>query len=1042
MKCGMLVLAGAVLMSGESFAAGCPVEVKGRDFAWTCRETAAGCVVDFTNKIGFLKRKGKPDVLDPRMLVHAEVTYKPTGKTYTFDIAPTGTLSVALGGPMPEFPARFADTNLYAGVDIPAPFDLGTTADRPSQRIVSQRCHEKFLIKTVPCEMYTRGWILCSVADDPKKERAFTVRITRWKDDFEYDYEGRSKYAMATKLVDFDTAKKEKVGDNLWLVEFPLDLGDIQDVVHTDDHGNFLGQIGRYLDFEVCGPLKTRVSGLNDRTMNTDPERVSAVTFYGARLEKPSATFAMSWTHPGNVFADTDVLETLVDLRVKRPGKYRLDWTVTDGETGKAFPTHGHTFTSDELFRLPLHDYAKPGWYALDWKLKDAAGTVLMTHAASFAMMGRDTRQSKQGEPPYATWMTLSCHYFTPDRCASYNAELMNKAGIRLMCNPGKLPRRLDDPSFQERWKLGPALFEGHLHYDFDKLLKGKVTEEKLLADYRERLDRYPYARVGQIFWESSPKAYQQAPEITGGTFDPANALPDASNRIAVARAATTFLRKHFPEVKIALGHSICCSELIAEQIRAGLPEENLDYMGLEQVGRANLPERPNSASMQTADIFREMAERMGRPKWKPSCGIETNFRRHTFLGQEKQARYYARDVLLGLCWRFPFIDIAGVVDAGNQYIETAWGNDGLCQRWPYMYPKKSYVAYATLTKALDCVTDVKSVPTGDDCAFMIECPRRDGKIAYALWTAYGTAEQEVEIKGSGHAGRVTLPNDANSDGRVVGSRVPRDRTTHISFFGRETEMKPQEGKLRITASGRPQYLIVEGGKVASVRTLKRAYPEDVRPKDYKTAVKCDDAAKWKLVSGKVDGVYGELGLAFPVCRQPAKAPSVKVVQDEELGKCLELDLGTPDLSLPKAVFEYAVLELKEPVPLAGDPKSLGAVVKGNSGWGRLFWILEGADGKRTVSSGHKDWLEDFDDVGKMCLGFTGWRFLSYPIEEHSSIRDYSINLVEDLWSELSVKYPAKLVGVAFSAESRPLFLTERRQKEQKVHISEIGFFD
>ena len=1017
-------LVGALALSPIAACGELPVAVAaGRDIAWGCRETATGCIVDFTNKVGFLKRKGKPDVLDPRMVRHASVLYKPTGKTYNFAIAPTGTLSVALGAPMPDFPARFADTNVYAGVDIPSPFDIGATADRPSQRVFSNRCLEKFLIKTVPCEMYTRGWALCAVSDDPGKERAFTVRITRWMDDFEGYYTGRSKYAMATCLVDFDKAKKEQVGEvtldgkktPLWLVEFPLDLGDIQDVVLSDTHGNFLSEIGRYLDFEVCGPLKTRVSGLNDRTMNTDPERVSAVTFYGARLEKPAAQFSMSWTSPGNVFAETDVLETIVDLRVRRPGRYRLEWTITDGETERAFPVRRHDFASDEVFRLSLANYSKPGWYSLDWTLKDEAGTVLMTHATSFAMMGPDTRISKQGEPPYGTWFQIGCHYFTPDSCASYNAELMYKAGIRQITGETPYDRHLSDPAFQARWKLGPSILSGHLHYDFAKLLKGQTTEEKLIADYRQRLDRYPYARLGQIFWESSPSAYQQAPEITGGTFDPANALKDSSNRVAIARAASTFMRKHFPEVKLALGHSICCSELIAEQIRAGLGDKDIDYMGLEHVGRCNLPERPNSASMQTADLFREMAQRMGRPSWKPSCGVETNFRRHTFLGQELQARYYARDVLLGVCWRFPFINIAGVVDAGNHYIETAWGNQGLCQRWPFMYPKKSYVAYAALTKALDCVIDAKSLPTGDDCVYVVECPRRDGKTAYAIWTSYGTADLELAVSGD---------------------------LSLLSFFGRESTPQAKDGKLSLSASGRPCYLIAQPNAVSSVRTLKRDYPEDARPKSYKTAVRCDDAAKWKIVNDKVEGVYGEFGKAFPTCRQPAKAPSFAVVQDETLGKCIELDLGEPDLSLPKAVPEYAVLELKEPIPLAGDPRSLGAVIKGNSGWGRIYWILEGADGKRTVSSGHKDWQEDFDDVGKMTLGFTGWRFLSYPIEEHSSIRDYSINLVEDLWSELSVKYPAKLVGFAFAAESRPLFLTERRRKEQKMRISEIGFFD
>ena len=171
------------------------------------------------------------------------------------------------------------------------------------------------------------------------------------------------------------------------------------------------------------------------------------------------------------------------------------------------------------------------------------------------------------------------------------------------------------------------------------------------------------------------------------------------------------------------------------------------------------------------------MAARMGRPSWRPACGVETNYRRDTFLGQELQAEYYVRDALLGVCWRFPFVNIADPVDAGNQYVETPWGNDGLCNRWPFLYPKRSYVAYAALTKALDCVTDVKSIPTGDDCVYAIECPRRDGKTAYALWTSYGKADLELEVSGN---------------------------VTRLSFFGRESNAEARDGKLRVVASGRP----------------------------------------------------------------------------------------------------------------------------------------------------------------------------------------------------------------------------------------------
>ena len=1027
--CSNLVVVTAVAVSLSAFGQIklAPVEVVGRDVAWSYREKATGCVVEFTNMVGILRRKGKPDVLDPRMVSHASVFYRPNGTTYTFDLAPTGTLSVVLNDRMPKIPARFSDASRYALVNAHEPFDLGITADRPSQRVLSNRWDERFFIKTVPSEMYTRGWALCAVTDDPKRERKFTVRITRWMDDSEWNYTGRGVPGMAVKLVDFNTAKKERVGEvelagkkaPLWLVEFPLDLGDIQDVVYTDNNGNFLHAIGRYLDFEVCGSLKTRVTGLHDRTMNTDPERVSAVTFYGAALEKPAASFAMSWVHPGNVFGEFDTRETLVNLSVKRPGKYTLAWTVTDGDTGKPEKPKTHVFSSDELFRLDLSNYKQPGWYALDWKLTDAEGATLMTHAASFAVLGKDTRLSKQGEGPYATWDGVGPHYCTPNQFAAYNGELMSKLGVRLTSGVG-MPGVFGDEKFRERWKIGRVLFSSFLHGE----IKPHMTDEeeaKLVEKLKKRRAEYPEAFLGQLFWESSYDAYRQAPEITGGTFDPSvEPIKGFSNRVEQARAVVKFMRRHFPEIKISIGQSICCSELIAEQIRAGLGDKDIDYMGLEHVGRANLPERSNSASMQTADLFREMAERMGRPFWKPGCGVETNFRRDTFLGQERQARYYVRDALLGVAWRFPLVNVGGLVDAGNQYCETAWGNAGLCKRWPMLYPKKSYVAYAALTKTLDCVTDARALDTGDDCAYVMACPRRDGRTAYAIWTSYGEAEFELSV-----SGEVSL----------------------ISFFGRESTPKVQNGTLKVTASERPQYLVVEGGEVSAVKTLGRAYPEDVKPTDYKALVRCEDAAKWKLVAGRVDGVYGELGSPYPTCRQPAKAPAFAVVDDPELGKCLELDLGCPDLSLPKAVFEYAVIELKEPVAIPGEPQSLGAVVKGNSGWGRLYWIIEGADGKRAVSSGHRGWGEDFDDVGKMSLGFTGWRFLHYPVGEHSSIRDYSINLVSDLWCDGideagAVKYPAKLVGVAFAAESRPLFLSERRHKEQKVRIAEIGFFD
>lgn len=80
---------------------------------------------------------------------------------------------------MPTFPEGFAETNRYAAVDLIEPFDLAITANRPSQRKRSNRDRPEFSCSVVPCEMFTRAYVLCSVSDDPARERAFNVRLTR-----------------------------------------------------------------------------------------------------------------------------------------------------------------------------------------------------------------------------------------------------------------------------------------------------------------------------------------------------------------------------------------------------------------------------------------------------------------------------------------------------------------------------------------------------------------------------------------------------------------------------------------------------------------------------------------------------------------------------------------------------------------------------------------------------------------------------------------------------------------------------------------------
>lgn len=1014
------------------FAAESPVVVKGKNVEWTYRKTATGCIIDFSNKVGRVVRSNGTSYLNQRAISHAEVFYKPNGKTYTFDIAPAGKLSVALGGPMPCFPKRFADTNLYAAVDIPVPFDVGVTAERPSQRVISNRCHEKFLIKTVPCAMYTRAFVLCADSGDAAKEPAFTVRLTRWMDDSEWNYTGRAHEGMFEAKVDLRTAKKEQIGKvklggktvALWCVEVPVDLGDYQDIVKTDKNGNFLGDIGRYLDFEFLGPTIGRCAPLGDRSMDTDPRRVSSVTVYGARLEYPAAEFAMRWSEPGNVFHNDDRPVTFADVIVNRPGSYAFSWTISDVE-GNVVGTGEKAVAGDALGKPQgvEVDLAqdRPGWYSLVWTLADAGGRTLMTHNASFAILGEDTRTSGFGEGPYGIGSAYSWHYRIPDANYQDGAKLALKLGMRHFDQPKYGGYKLTVEE-RRKWKVGTSLFSV-LDRDYGPAMNGKKTEEQLAAEMRKRLEDDPNTTLCQLFWESHPNGYAQAPELTGGVYDPAKAYKGASNRVAMAKAATKFMRKYFPQIKITLGNTLACTELIAELIRGGLPEGNADYMGLEVVGRDNLPERQWNSSLQSADYFRLIAQHFGYDSWKPGSGVENNYRLDKVIGEDRQAWWYVRDQVLGQCWRFPSIHVGDLVDAGNQYTETMWGGSGICRRWPYLYPKKAYVGMATTTKMLDMVTDASPLATGDDCVYAVKFARRDGKTVYGFWTSRARAELELTLK--------------------------RGDWKAVDFYGRPLDLAGdglnwvpfRDTRVSLVAGEALSWIVADGDLLKSVSCASQSAPDPATPAGFSVAVKCDDASAWKLVEGETPDVHTGLGNGTP-CRVRAKNASFALVDDPEAGKCLELDLGKPDLSLPKPAMEYMTLELKEPVVLKGDPKSIGMRVKGNSGWGRLYWIVEGADGVRTVSSGNNQWKDEFDYNGRMTVCCGCWSFMRYPLAETTSITDYSTYIVEDLWSRGCVKYPAKLVGVVFAAESRPLFLTERRLKKQKIRISDIGFFD
>ena len=883
-----------------------------------------------------------------------------------------------------------------------------TTVFLAALAVACDLAHTNACIVT-PCTEYVSARVRYAVKEGADLDRAFTLRLTRNNDPKAPGRWGRVYGAMCQTLVETDKVASRKVGaadvDGVSLpvyeTDVALDMGDIQDIVFKDQRGTFLAErmksgAGRYLDLSVHGRMNALCGPFADRRVEEVKGVKSAVRVLSVELEPTPAELETFTCVPGNVFVPEDRPETAVEIRVKKPGSYRLVWTIRDAE-GQVLDRRERTFTKTERATVDLGGFGL-GWYALQYELLDGTHR-LMTHSASFAVLGEDTRTTGTGEGPYGAW-DYGCgrHYTGP---LEEVGPLLMKAGFRRAWADWNYP-----VSETRKYKLAPAV---PVVWNRAR----EMPDDKLLARLRAFTNDYPAVRGVMIYHESAPKfelSYQQAWELSGQEYDPASEWTNAAERVAQATHFAKLVRENFPDFKITVGNTLVCTELVAELIRHGFPEAYADYMGLETIARNNLPERIWESSLQAADYMRQTAAAFGY-RWKLNACFESNYRREALVGEERQIEWYVRDLVLSQCWHFPDIFVGNIADCGNKYGDTYWGTSGHCRRYPYHYPKKSYVGMAVATKMLDAVTDVRFVPTGDRTVYAVEFVRKDGSCVTVLWTSRGTAEVMVEA---------SAPFAA------------------FDIYGR-----PRDAVTSFVVDGKVRYLVSGRSAIRSVRTGRRTYPDDVRPADAVIAERADDASAWRLAE-KEDPLLERTKGPFMPYRTKG-AFTVRQVRDEELGACLELELEKPNLSLPTVMSEYAVLELRKGVKLTGDPKSIGMMVKGNSGWGRIHWILRDAKGIRRISCGDNASKRDmFDYDGRVSLSYSGWAFLSLPIAQGSSVPDLNTGSPKYLWAgslDESV-YPLTLEGVAVSVESRPLFLTERHPHRQVIRLKDISVFD
>ena len=917
-------------------------------------------------------------------------------------------------------------------------FDL-SKATKKNEELISLRAMTNSCVRTVACEQYTRAYVTCAADPDSKKDRAFTIRLSRYNDVKGFTG-GRGVSSLAQTLVELDCANKTQVGTvelggkkvPLWRVEVPLEMGQIPDIIFSDRRGTHLFPLelsgyGRYLDLELLGRTYAFHRARFDERDMPDAKFTSAITVYGVELEKSGCEMDFFQTVPGNVFADDEVPQTGVELRVKRPGEYTLKWRTFDAE-GHPASSGARTVKADEKILVPLAEKL-PGWYSLDFELYEGERKLLQ-HKASFALLGRDTRTSGRGEGPYIICAYFGSHYSCSD--IDIVGQLSKKLGAR------RAPCNLGVYDFEKRakWLISPA----DLNMIFNRHRSDKAKLKEAIA---KSLVDDPHTKSLMIFHEGYPWAYCQAPEMTGQK--PTDDLiwrtdkkESQHRRFTNAVDTVKFFRENFPQVKICMGNSLACTALIGNMIRDGFPESYCDYMGLEVLNRCTLPEKLGEANIQCADYMYETARAFGYNSWKVNNMWESNYRTAAIIGQDRAAAWYARDFVISHLWRFPDISLGNLEEVGNRYAAGFWGQAGHCLRNPYHYPKKSFVTTATATKMLDMVTDFRHIPTGDESVYAVEFMRRDGKSVTVFWTSNGAAPLEVSLAG---------------------------RFETFDAYGRTFKMQSNRWNIfrslkryRFTADDWVRYIVAEPGAVKSARVCgERDYSKSwLRPPmGGRVAVDPKSAIGVKLKKDKEPLLEKTTGVFLPY-RTIGKYELSKVL-DETEGECWQLDLAKPDMELPKAIAEYAVVEFDKPIELEGDPGTIGMRVKGNAGFGSVHWVIEDAAGVRRISCGNSHGVssDPYDAAGRTLLAFKGWNDVMIPISDSSSIYEEMIGSAEHQWQAGKIdkdgkctfvggppKYPVKLVGFAFSAWNRPLFLEERKPYKQVVRFGRISTYD
>jgi hypothetical protein len=796
-------------------------------------------------------------------------------------------------------------------------------------------------IISVPLDTYAAAYILCAATkDDESKMPEFTLRLSR-------NANGRGDALSDTRVKlprdGKETEDAKRVGMveyngkkvPLWQVRVPLKSGLIQDVIRENEaeYGYSVPlATARYLDIELMEPVDgseeevpfpTELDAASRRSFLPKGLRTS-VHVFGLTLEKSPVELVVRSNVPGFAFYEAEKPALKAELNIREAGKYLLEWNFADVD-GKIAASGSREINASganqDTVEIPLQQGA--GWYASQVKVRDSGGRDLVDHRGTFVLLPPDTRQAGR-ESPYGTWWFNWAHGGTKDYVNV--GRMFERAGLRhTMLSSDTVMANNKVTTWAIPWKQ-PSLenWVGGLEEHIRKHLE--QTPEVTTVMIHHESDSYD-GRFPSELWGEDPKPRSEKSQSAWEL------------RMKYLLPGLQMIREKFPQLKMQFGNTGDSCALVAELFRMGVPKEYVDFIAVEDLGQTIIPERPVTGSLQSAWYLRETARHFGYTNAKITGCYEWIGRMHTKLGLKLQAEYYVRDMLHARAYGFHTIAPGSIHDAGQGYFHSIWGNGAFCYRYPYMYPKPSYAAVATHTRVLDSTKFMRMTPTGSHSLYALEF-ERNGEWIYAIWTPRGERETKM-----------AFPADAE--------------VLVTDLYGREQKMSGKE--ITVTAATGAKY-VTSKAQVVSVTAGKASFPDDpVPPQNATIADAMDSVSNWRFEPGSE-----RKGMNLPHRR--AGNFDTRVVKDEQMGYCIELELK-PEGTLPwPALQEQIWLRANDQQPYSGSYKHVGVWVKGNSSWGEVNIEVTGYAGKKQVLYPNLQ--------GSGYINFDGWNFLRFNLPE------------------------------------------------------------